>query len=82
MADSNILRIGKISSINYPEGTARISYEDKDSSTTSELPFLAWEYWMPKIGDQVLVGHLSNGSCAGVIIGHLLAGSRRATPGR
>ena len=50
MADSNILRIGKISSINYPEGTARISYEDKDGSTTSELPFLAWEYWMPKIG--------------------------------
>ena len=33
MADSNILRIGKISSINYPEGTARISYEDKDGST-------------------------------------------------
>lgn len=82
MADSNILRIGKISSINYPEGTARISYEDKDGSTTSELPFLAWEYWMPKIGDQVLVGHLSNGSCAGVIIGPVWHGDYQPTDGR
>lgn len=82
MADSNILRIGKISSINYPEGTARISYEDKDGSTTSELPFLAWEYWMPKIGDQVLVGHLSNGSCAGVIIGPVWHGDYQPADGR
>jgi len=82
VADSNILRIGKISSINYPEGTARISYEDKDGSTTSELPFLAWEYWMPKIGDQVLVGHLSNGSCAGVIIGPVWHGDYQPADGR
>ena len=82
MADSNILRIGKISSINYPEGTARISNEDKDSSTSSELPFLAWEYWMPKIGDQVLVGHLSNGSCAGVIIGPVWHGDYQPADGR
>lgn len=82
MADSNILRIGKISSINYPEGTARISYEDKSSSTTSELPFLAWEYWMPKVGDQVLVGHLSNGSCAGVIIGPVWHGDYQPADGR
>lgn len=82
MADSNILRIGKISSINYPDGTARVSYEDKDGSTTSELPFLAWEYWMPKIGDQVLVGHLSNGSCAGVIIGPVWHGDYQPADGR
>ena len=82
MADSNILRIGKISSINYPEGTARISYEDKSGSTTSELPFLAWEYWMPKVGDQVLVGHLSNGSCAGVIIGPVWHGDYQPADGR
>lgn len=63
------LRIGKVSSINYKSGTARVTYEDKDNSTTAEMSFLAWEYWMPQIGDQVLVAHLSSGTCAGVIVG-------------
>ena len=41
MADSNILRIGKISSINYPEGTARISYEDKDGNNRTAYAVVA-----------------------------------------
>ena len=63
------LRIGKVSSINRDEGTARVTYEDRDGSTTGELPFLAWTYWMPQIGDLVLVGYLSSGATAAVIIG-------------
>jgi len=69
MAEIHPLRIGKISSINYKAGAARVAYEDRDGGTTPELPFIAWEYWMPRIGDQVLVGHLSNGSTNGVILG-------------
>lgn len=69
MADIQVLRIGKISSVNYKNGTARVTYEDRDGSTTNELPFLAWTYWMPKIADRVLVGHLSNGSASAVILG-------------
>lgn len=69
MAETQLLRVGKISSINYPDGTARVTYEDRDGSTTPELPFLAWEYWMPKIGDQVLVAHLPNGQARAVILG-------------
>ena len=69
MAEKDYLRIGKISSFNYPNGTARITYEDKDGSTTTEMPFLSWQYWMPKVGDQVLVAHLSTGTCAAVILG-------------
>ena len=56
------LRIGKISSFNFPKGTARVTYEDKDGSTTAEFPFLSWQYMMPEVGDQVLVAHLSNGT--------------------
>ena len=37
---------------------------------------------MPKIGDQVLVGHLSNGSCAGVIIGPVWHGDYQPADGR
>lgn len=69
MANTQVLRIGKISSVNYKNGTARVTYEDRDGSTTNELPFLAWTYWMPQIGDRVLVGHLSNGTTSAVIIG-------------
>lgn len=77
-----ILRVGKISSFNYPNGTARVTYEDKDGSTTPEIPFLAWEYWMPKIGDQVLVGHLSNGSSHAVILGPFWYDGHRPHNGR
>lgn len=69
--ERDYLRVGKISSINYKSGTARITYEDKGGSTTAEMPFLAlaWQYWMPRVGDQVLVAHLSNGTSSAVILG-------------
>ena len=40
------IRLGKISSINYTAGKARVVYEDRDDSVTSELPFLALQYNM------------------------------------
>lgn len=67
--EKQYLRIGKVSSINYPKGTARVTYEDKGKSTTTEFSFLAWEYWMPKEGDQVVVAHLSNGTSRAIILG-------------
>ena len=83
MADKQqLLRVGKISSINYENGTARVTYEDKSGETTPELPFLAWEYWMPKIEDQVLVGHLSNGSSRAVILGPFWYEGHRPHQGR
>lgn len=83
MADKQqLLRVGKISSFNCKDGTARVTYEDKSGETTPELPFLAWEYWMPKIGDQVLVGHLSNGSSRAVILGPFWYDGHRPHNGR
>lgn len=63
------IRLGKISSINYADGKARVTYEDRDDSVTSELPFLAWQYNMPKTGDLVAVACFSNGTVSGVILG-------------
>jgi phage baseplate assembly protein gpV len=73
MSNQQVLRIGKISTLNCSAGTARVTYEDRDSATTKELPFLAWTYWMPKVGDRVLVGHLTNGSTSAVILGPVWA---------
>ena len=56
------IRLGKISSINYTAGKARVVYEDRDDSVTSELPFLALQYNIPKVDDLVVVACFSNGS--------------------
>lgn len=75
------LRIGKISSINYPNGTARITYEDKDQSTTTEVAFTSYQYWMPRVGDQVLVAHISSGTSAAVILGPVWHDGNRPVEG-
>lgn len=74
MSDFRALRIGRISSVDKRGGTARVTYEDHGSSTTSELPFLSWIYRMPQIGQFVLVGHLANGSgsSSAVILGPIM----------
>ncbi|PKM72858.1 MAG: hypothetical protein CVU91_07470 [Firmicutes bacterium HGW-Firmicutes-16] len=71
------IRLGKISSINYTDGTARVTYADRNGAVTREIPFLSVEYSMPEIGDMVLVVHLSNGAEAGVILGRPWSGKNR-----
>lgn len=68
--DSEI-RIGRISAINYENGMASVTYQDKDNSVTAECPIVTNndEYMMPQIGQDVIVAHLSNGSSRGVILG-------------
>ena len=70
MADSEI-RFGKVSSIDYASGMVRVTYKDKDDSVTMPFAMLNYndEYRMPKVGEQVAVAHLSNGSSRGVILG-------------
>lgn len=76
------LRIGKISSINYEDGTARVTYEDRGECTTAELSFLAWEYQMPAVGDQVLVGHRSGGNVSAIILGRVWHSNHRPIEGK
>lgn len=72
MANSEI-RVGKVSSINYEAGMARVTYRDKDDTVTGEFPILTNndEYRMPQVGQDVVVAHMSNGSSRGAIIGTL-----------
>ncbi len=77
----DVLRIGKISSINYAKGTARVTYPDRGDDTTPEIPFPSWFYWMPKVDDQVLVAHLPNGPAAAVILCPFWYDGNRPTEG-
>lgn len=65
------IRVGKVSSIDYETGMMRVTYKDKDGAVTANIPYANFnqEYSMPKIGESVLVAHLSNGSSRGVVIG-------------
>ena len=49
------IRLGKISSINYTAGKARVVYEERYDTVTSELPFHALQYNKPKVDDHVYV---------------------------
>lgn len=65
------IRVGKVSKINYEKGMVRVTYPDLDDSVTAEIPAFSFtdEYKMPKVGQEVLVLHLSNGQAAGILIG-------------
>lgn len=66
---AEIIRVGKVSSIDYANGLVSVAYRDKDNSVSQPLPMLSELYDMPKVGDQVLVLHLSNGTEAGLVLG-------------
>ncbi len=65
------IRVGKVSKINYEKGMIRVTYPDLDDSVTAELPVFSFtdEYKMPRVGQEVLVLHLSNGQAAGILMG-------------
>lgn len=65
----NLIRIGKISSVNAVKGTVRVVIEDQQDIVTDELPMLAFEYYMPEVGNLVLCAFLGNGISQGVCLG-------------
>lgn len=66
----DIVRVGILSSADPDTGTARVYYPDR-GCTTAPLHLFSFhgEYAIPKVGDQVVVLHLSNDISTGVILG-------------
>ena len=67
--EKNLIRIGRVSAVDYAAGAVEVAYHDRDDSVTAALPMLSSVYQMPAAGDLVLVRHLSSGSEAGVVLG-------------
>lgn len=66
------VRVGFVSSIDYEKGMVEVTYPDMDDEVTQPLPLLtpfADEYFMPRVDDQIIVLHLSNGAEFGVVLG-------------
>lgn len=70
---SDLVRIGRISSINQDTGMVRVTYADRDNASTKEFPVLRCtdEYRDFQIGERVVVLHLSNGNSRAVVLGGL-----------
>lgn len=67
---NDVIRIGKVSAIDYEKGLISVYYEDRTAMVTGMMPVLSnGRYKMPNIGDSILVAHLSNGTNAAVVLG-------------
>lgn len=65
----NIVRVGRISSINDSKGTVRVKFDDKDDMVSGELPMFDFEYRLPQIEQPVLCIFLPNGISQGFCFG-------------
>lgn len=74
---NNLIRIGKVSSVNYQKGTARVYFPDDDEIVSYDLPILHRnalknkDYNMPDIDERVLCLFLSSGVETGFILGSI-----------
>ena len=75
----NLIRVGRVSSVNGAECSARVTFGDKDDLVSAELPVITFgnrgtrAYWVPEVDTQVLCifdpNVSGNGLSAGFIIG-------------
>ena len=71
-----IVRIGKISTIDYTRGTASVIYTDRNNEPSPNFPFFSFAYDMPKVDDTVVVLLLPNSTTKGFILGVPWSGTR------
>ena len=71
----NLIRVGKVSSVDAANGTIKVSYPQLDKAVTASIPYanFADTYKMPKVGSWVIVLHLSTGASAGICLGNYWA---------
>ena len=72
----DIIRIGKISTVNYAAGTASVIYTDRNNEVSPSFPFFSLVYEMPKVDDTVVVIMLPNSTTKGFILGVPFSGKK------
>lgn len=72
----DIIRIGKISTVNYAAGTASVIYTDRNDEVSPYFPFFSLAYEMPKVDDTVVVVMLPNSTTKGFILGVPFSGKK------
>lgn len=71
----NIVRVGRVSSLNPDNATVRVVFEDRADMVSYELPVIVAQsmqtkdYWLPDVGEQVLCLFLPSGNAQGFCLG-------------
>lgn len=74
----NLVRVGKVSSVNGAACRARVTFPDKDDLVSDELPVIqigangTEGYWVPEVGTNVLCLFLPNPTGKGMASGFIL----------
>ena len=69
----DVIRVGRVSSVNGTNCTARVTFPDKDDLVSQELPIVTigsngtLGYWVPEVDTQVLCVFLPNPSGKGMM---------------
>ena len=71
-----VIRIGKISSIDYTNGCADVYFDDEESVVKTALPFSSSEYLLPTVGESVVVAFQTKGN-QGYILGSFFSASNK-----
>lgn len=78
----NFNRTGRVSSVNYQEGTFEVTYFDRGKSVTQKINAVSnGEYKMPNVGQMVSVVHNSNGAAAACSMGTIWNATNRPAEG-
>ena len=72
----DIIRIGKISTVNYAAGTASVIYTDRNDEVSPYFPFFSLAYEMQKVDDTVVVVMQPNSTTKGFILGVPFSGKK------
>lgn len=72
----DLIRIGKISTVNYAAGTASVVFTDRNNEASANFPFFSMAYEMPKVNDTVVVIMLQNSTTKGFILGVPFSGKK------
>lgn len=65
----DLVRIGRVSTVDYKAGTASVIYTDRKNETSPQFPVFSAVYEMPKVDDTVVVIMLPNSGTKGFIVG-------------
>lgn len=71
----NLIRVGRVSSINPGNATARVVFADRQNMVSYDLPVIVRQslqnkdYYMPDVGEQVLCLFLPSGNAQGFCLG-------------
>ena len=74
----DLIRVGRVSSVNSQNCTARVTFPDKDDMVSAELPIISIgskqtkAYWLPAIDTQVLCIFTPNPSGKGLNDGFII----------